>query len=30
MNRGPRVPVREIEKAVEQCAQAGLPEADPW
>jgi hypothetical protein len=30
MNHGPRVTVREIEQAVELCAQAGLPEADPW
>jgi hypothetical protein len=30
MNRGTNVTVREIEKSVELCAQAGLPEADPW
>jgi Fe-S-cluster containining protein len=30
IHRGPRVPVREIEQAVQLCAEAGLPEAEPW
>ena len=30
IGRGPRVPLREIERFLAQCEDADLPEADPW
>jgi Fe-S-cluster containining protein len=30
MNRGPRVRVEEIEQALFECRDAGLPEGEPW
>jgi len=30
IDRGPRMPLREIEASIMECEDAGLPEADPW